>query len=111
MARYQGMTTLGFDYLDGKLSNAIAMTTSSNSKELDKASLGAVTKASMPPVPSAYEGKSMHIQVLFCYTLYTSLYGSTPSMKNQCPTQRNMIVVHGIRIKSTTVRTAPSTRG
>src|SRR5690242_16931303 len=70
-----GNTQMDFDYLDGKAID-IAMTASSNDKELDRVSVGAVTKASFPPAPAAYAGKTLHMQVLFCYTMASAETGS-----------------------------------
>src|SRR5579859_4775275 len=66
-----GNTTVDFDYLDGKANN-IAMTISSKNKDLDKSSIGAVAKAALPSAPEIYAGKSMHMEVVFCYSLIFS---------------------------------------
>lgn len=96
-----GNTTVGFDYLDGKASN-IAMTGSSKSRDLDRAAVGAVTRAVLPPAPMSYTGKPIHMEVIVCYTLFLS----PPDMVvNPCPTEKNVIVVRGTRIKRTTVET------
>lgn len=92
-----GDTTLDFDYLDGK-ANDIAMTTSSRNKDLDKASIGAVTKAVLPPAPQAYAGKPIHMEVMFCYSIATS----PTNIINKCPAGNNVIVVHAYRIRYTT---------
>jgi hypothetical protein len=80
----RGITTVAFDYLDGKASN-ISVVHSSNDHYLDKASLGAVSKASLPLPPSVYAGKTLHMEMVFCY----SLNGSN------CPAVSNLISVHG----------------
>lgn len=96
-----GNNTVDFDYRDGKASN-IALITSSKSSYLDRASLDAVTRAVLPLAPTAYTGKPIHMEVVLCYTLFES----PPDMiVNQCPTAKNVIVVHGTRIKRTTVET------
>lgn len=82
-----GITTVDFDYLDGKANN-IAVTGSSKSRDLDKAAIGAVTKAVMPSAPPAYAGKSMHMEVVFCYTINNS-----PG----CPAGKNIIDVRAAR--------------
>ena len=99
-----GDTRVDFDYLDGKASG-IAMTASSNSKDLDKASVNSVTKAVFPQAPAAYAGKTLHMQALFCYTMTLADNGSTFTVKNQCPVGRNVIVVQGTRFKTTGVQT------
>lgn len=92
-----GETTVAFDYQDGKASN-IAMTISSKSKELDKSSIAAVTKATMPAAPAAYAGRSLHMEAVFCYTIVMSDNGAAPFVKYQCPAARNEIVTIGTRI-------------
>lgn len=96
-----GNTTMDFDYLDGKASN-IAMTGSSKSRDLDRAAIGAVTKAVLPPAPMTYTGKPIHMEVIVCYTLFMS---PPDTIVNPCPTEKNVIVVKGTRIKRTTVET------
>ena len=81
----RGITTVGFDYLDGKSSN-ISVTHSSNDHYLDKASLTAVSKASLPLPPPIYAGKTLHMEMVFCY----SINGSN------CPAVSNLISVHGM---------------
>jgi hypothetical protein len=93
-----GDTTVAFDFKDGKASD-IVMATSSKNKELDRSSIAAVTKATMPAAPAAYAGKSLHMEVLFCYTLIMSDYGTAPVVKNQCPVARNVIRIEGTRVK------------
>jgi hypothetical protein len=87
--RVTGDVVVDFDYMDGKASG-IATTTSSKSKDLDKSSITAVTRAVMPPAPAAYAGKPLHMQVLFCYTMTVN-----GALKNKCPAAKNMIVVSG----------------
>lgn len=101
-----GNTTVAFDFQDGKTSNVV-MTASSKSKELDRSSITAVNKATMPAVPSTYAGKSMHIEVVFCYTLEFAKNGTFLGTKNQCPTARNVIEITGIRIERTEVNRYP----
>lgn len=98
LAGATGNTTVDFDYLDGRANN-ISMTISSKNKELDKSSIGAVTKAVLPPAPQAYAGKSMHMEVIVCYTLMES----STDIKNKCPTEKNVIVVLGTRIVRATI--------
>lgn len=95
-----GNTTVGFDYLDGQANN-IAMTISSKNKDLDRSSVGAVMKATLPSAPEVYAGKSMHMEAVFCY----SLIFSPTDIKNKCPTEKNVILVQGTRIKIVTVET------
>lgn len=80
----RGVATVGFDYLDGKASN-VSVAHSSNDHYLDKASLSAVSKASLPLPPPGYAGKTLHMEMVFCY----SLNGSS------CPAVDNLISVHG----------------
>jgi hypothetical protein len=101
-----GETTVGFDYQDGKASS-IVMTISSKSKELDRSSIAAVTKATMPAALAAYAGKSLHMEVVFCYTLIISDNGAAPIVKNQCPVERNVIRVEGTRVKRVEARRYP----
>lgn len=89
-----GNTTVGFDYLDGKANN-IALTGSSKNKDLDKAAIGAVTRAVLPPAPMTYIGKPIHMEVLVCY----SLIFSRTDVKNPCPTNKDVIQVLGTRIR------------
>lgn len=94
-----GDTVVDFDYLDGKASN-IAMTGSSKNKDLDRAAVGAVTRAVLPPAPMSYTGKPIHMEVVVCYTLFMS---PPDTIVNPCPTEKNVIVVMGTRIKRTTL--------
>jgi hypothetical protein len=98
-----GNTVVEFEYLDGK-ANSISMTASSGSKELDKSSLVAVTRAVMPLVPAPYAGKSMHMQVLFCYTMATALNGPKFTTKNKCPMDKGVIVVQGTLFRTSGMR-------
>lgn len=84
-----GQTTVDFDYIDGK-ANGIAIVKSSNNHVLDKASLNTVTNAIMPPVPPAYAGRNMHMEVVVCYAL------NDPKL---CPVANNVILVFGARIR------------
>lgn len=100
MAGATGNTTVDFDYLDGKANN-ITMTSSSKNRDLDKAAIGAVMKAVLPPASAVYAGKPMHMEVVFCYSLATS----PTVIKNKCPTDKNVIAVEGARIMRTSVET------
>lgn len=84
-----GATTLDFDYLDGK-ANGITVVASSKSRDLDESSLAAVTRALLPPAPSAYAGKTLHMEVTICYNLNNS--------KN-CKIARNVVLVRGTRVR------------
>ncbi len=83
-----GITALDFDYLDAKASH-IVMVKSSGNKQLDKASLGAVSKAELPAAPPGYAGKTLHMIVIFCYDI---------NYAEKCPTGENVIDVEGTRI-------------
>jgi TonB family protein len=85
----RGSTTVGFDYLDGKASN-IAVAKSSGNKDLDKASVVAVTKANLPPPPSVYAGKILHMEPVFCYNL---------EGPGKCPVRADVILIYGTRIR------------
>jgi len=89
LAGATGTTVVGFDYLDGKASNVIRVSSSGN-KDLDKASLDAVTKATLPPTPSTYAGKTFHMQSAFCFSL---------NGPGKCPVKRGVILVYGTRIR------------
>lgn len=84
-----GSTTIDFDYLDGKAQN-ITITKHTNGQDLDKASLNAVDKAKFPAPPPAYVGKTLHMEVIVCY----SLNGS-----QNCPQGKNVILVQGARFR------------
>lgn len=84
-----GSTVVGFDYLDGKAGN-ITKTKSSGNRDLDQASLNAVTKATMPQAPAAYAGKTFHLESTFCYSL---------NGPGKCPVKRGVILVYGTRIR------------
>lgn len=86
-----GITTVTFDYLNGKASNVI-VTKSSGYKDLDQPSVEAVSNAILPPPSPGYAGKTLHMQAIFCYCLNSS---------KSCPTGNNVIVVEGTRIKRT----------
>jgi hypothetical protein len=89
----QGITAVDFDYADGKLTD-VRMIKSSESKTLDTASVGTVTRAIMPAAPMIYAGKTLHMEVMFCYALYQS-----DKDKKRCPEGRNVILVTGTRIR------------
>lgn len=82
-----GSTTVDFDYQDGKAAN-IVMAASSKNKDLDKASLGAVSNASYPSAPPAYAGKTLRMEAIVCYSINNS--------KN-CPADKNVILVQATR--------------
>ncbi|MFI4968005.1 MAG: energy transducer TonB [Gammaproteobacteria bacterium] len=84
-----GSTTVDFDYLDGKAQN-ITLAKGTNGVGLDQASLRAVEGAQFPAPPPAYVGKTLHMEVIVCY----SLNGS-----QNCPQGKNVILVQGIRIR------------
>ena len=63
-----GSTTVDFDYLDAKARD-IVIAKSSGNRELDQASVGAVSRAKLPAAPPAYAGKTVHIEVIVCYSL------------------------------------------
>lgn len=94
LAGTTGIAAIDFDYVDGN-ATGIALTASSKDKLLDKTSLGTVARSKMPSAPSAYAGKTIHVEVLFCYTLWES----PNDTKNNCPVGRNVIVVSGTRIR------------
>jgi len=84
-----GSTTIDFDYLDGKAEN-ITITKHTNGQGLDRASLNAVERAQFPAPPPAYAGKTLHMEVIVCY----SLNGS-----QNCPQGKNVILVQGTRVR------------
>ena len=88
-----GSTTLDFDYLDGKADN-IVITKHSNDQNLDKASLRAVERAQFPAAPPGYVGRTLHMEVIVCY----SINGS----KN-CPQGKNVVLVQATRFVRTEV--------
>lgn len=103
-----GNTTVDFDYLDGK-ANDIKMTQSSNIKSLDQASLDAVVQADFPQSPPVYAGKSLHMNVVFCYTMISRAYGETAKL-NTCPVSRNVIVIQGERFRRDDIQVVPTER-
>jgi hypothetical protein len=88
-----GTTVVSFDYLDGTASN-IAVAKSSGSHYLDKASVGAITKAKLPLPPTSYAGKVLHMESAFCYSLRQSA-----NSKDPCPAGETVIEVTGTRIR------------
>ena len=101
-----GDTIIDFDYLDGKASG-ITLTRSSSTDSLDRASLAAVARATYPQAPTAYAGKPLHMEVVFCYTMISSEYGHVTKL-NSCPVGRNVIVVHGERFSRDDIRAVPA---
>lgn len=88
-----GSNIVGFDYLDGIASN-VTLVESSKDRELDKASLRAVSEATLPAAPPVYAGKTLHMEAAFCYSL------ETPGRhRNQCPEMKNLIKVTGTIIR------------
>lgn len=96
-----GNTTVEFDYLDGKVRN-VAVTRSSKDKDMDGASVSAVARAVMPSTPPAYAGKTLHMEVVICY----SLIQSPTEIVNPCPVGRNVVQVTGTRIRRITIETS-----
>ena len=88
----QGVTTVGFDYLDGKASN-ITIVKSNRDRALNQASVQAVSHALLPPSPAAYAGKTLHMQVVICYSL---------NYAYPCQTINHAIKVIGTRVRITT---------
>jgi len=88
-----GVNAVDFDYLDGSIAG-ITLVQSSKNKDLDKASVNAVTKAVMPPVPAAYAGKARHMEAIFCYSL-----DGSERIGPSCPAALNVIFVTGTRIR------------
>lgn len=84
-----GSTTIDFDYLDGKAEN-ITIAKHTNGQDLDRASLNAVEKAQFPVPTEAYAGKTLHMEVIVCY----SLNGS-----QNCPQGKNVVLVQGTRVR------------
>jgi TonB family protein len=64
----QGTVTVDFDYLDGKVSN-VTIAKSRKDKSLDKASIGVVSNAGLPLPPPGYAGKTLHLEVMVCYSI------------------------------------------
>lgn len=84
-----GTTTVDFDYLDTKVKNIKVMKSSGDSP-LDNASVTAISNASMPTPPSFDVGKTLHMQVLLCYSFNNT---------NSCPSGNNVIYVTGTRYR------------
>lgn len=94
---WQGRVTVSFDYLDGKASNII-VTKSSGNKDLDRASVATVTKANLPPAPTGYTGKTLHMEPMFCYNL---------DGPGKCPVRNDVILVYGTRLVTRTIEELP----
>ncbi len=90
-----GITTVGFDYRDGKALN-IVIVKSSGSRYLDQRSVAAVSSAVMPPPSPGYAGKTLHMVAIFCYDINNA---------HKCQTGENVIDVEGTRIVRRTVVT------
>ncbi len=90
-----GITTVGFDYRDGKALN-IVIVKSSGSRYLDQRSVAAVSSAVMPPPSHGYAGKTLHMVAIFCYDINNA---------HKCQTGENVIDVEGTRIVRRTVVT------
>ncbi len=90
-----GITTVGFDYRDGKALN-IVIVKSSGSRYLDQRSVAAVSSAVMPPASPGYAGKTLHMVAIFCYDINNA---------HKCQTGENVIDVEGTRIVRRTVVT------
>ncbi|HKT31547.1 MAG TPA: TonB family protein [Gammaproteobacteria bacterium] len=88
-----GIATVAFDYLDGKVSNLVVVSTSGHN-DLDQASLNTVSNAVLPAPPAGYAGKTLQMQAIFCYDI---------NFTKKCPIGANVIDVEGTRIKRTTV--------
>jgi outer membrane biosynthesis protein TonB len=88
-AAAQGLTTVVFDYLDGKASN-VSVVASSKNGSLDNASRKAVSNAVLPQPPAEYAGKTLHMVMYFCYSL---------NGRGNCPATPNVISVHGTLIE------------
>jgi len=84
-----GITAVDFDYLDGKALN-IVIAKSSGNKELDQISVGTVSNAELPAAPTGYTGKTLPLQVIFCYDV---------NLAKKCPTGKNIMDVEGTRIR------------
>lgn len=89
MEASSGITTIDFDYLDGKAEN-ITIAKRTNGVGLNQASLQAVERAQFPAPPPGYAGKTLHMEVIVCY----SLNGS-----QNCPQGKNVVLVQGVRIR------------
>lgn len=85
----QGVVTVGFDYLEGKASN-ITIAKSGRDKSLDKASIWSVSNASFPLPPPGYTGKTVHLEVVMCYSINNSPI---------CPTTGHVIHVMATQIR------------
>jgi hypothetical protein len=93
LRRVTGDISVDFDYLDGKVDNVL-ITQSGIDRDLSKASINAVTKATFPTTPPTYADKTLHMTVIFCYTMNMGSYDGQ-LIGNACTSQRNLIVVHG----------------
>ncbi|MFI4920744.1 MAG: hypothetical protein ACHQAZ_03780, partial [Gammaproteobacteria bacterium] len=85
----QGVTTVSFDYLDGKASN-VMVTKTSHDKLLDETSYQTVYKTILPSPPAAYAGKTLHMEVLICYSINDNY---------PCQTFRHAVLVRGTRYR------------
>lgn len=88
-----GITTVAFDYLNGKAGNVVVVSTSGHN-DLDQASIDTISNAVLPAPPAGYSGKTLQMRAIFCYDI---------NFAKKCPAGRNVIDVEGTRIKRTTV--------
>lgn len=88
-----GLVAVGFDYLDGKVSN-VAILKSAHSQLLNRTSLETVTNAVFPTPPPPYADKTFHMQAIFCYYL-----GDSGDSQDPCPSGANVIKVTGTRVR------------
>lgn len=89
MSGTMGNAIVRFDYLDGMIRD-IAVVKSSKDHVLDSSSYNAVSRTIPPAVPPAYAHKTLHMEVMFCYSLNDAV---------KCPLARNVIEVRGTRIR------------
>ena len=84
-----GIAVVDFDYLDGMIRN-ITIAKSSKDHVLDGSSYNAVSRAIPPAVPLAYAHKTLHMEVVFCYSLNNAM---------KCSLGKNVIEVQGTRFR------------
>lgn len=66
----QGLSTISFDYMDGKISD-ISVFKPNVSKALDTAAMQAVSSAQPPPSPVWLTIRPLHLRIAICYSLGT----------------------------------------